>query len=159
MAGFVKVENLPIEHARLIFRNFKGEPDSVNPSGGVIKFGVIIDPEIYDIDRLREVGWVIKELKPRTEDGDSLYYLSVKVQFGKGKDPDVKLICDNVSKNLREDTIGCLDTAELLNVDLVIHPYCWNVGDKSGVKAYLEIGYFTIKQNDPFAEKYAFLNS
>lgn len=53
-----------------------------------------------------------------------------------------------------EETIASLDYADITNADLIIHPSFWEVGDKSGIKAYLKAGYITIQQ-DEFSEKYA----
>lgn len=151
MAEFKRIPNLEIENARLIFRNFSAKPDKFNAKGGIRKFGVIIDPAV--VDSLREEGWNIKELPPKEEDGDSLYYLSVKVQYGEYRNPNVFLITNGKKNLLEEGAVASIDYAELVNVDLVIAPHYWEVSGKSGINAYLKTGYFEIV-TDSFASKY-----
>lgn len=151
MADFKKIPNLEVENARLIFRNFSAKPDKFNAKGGVRKFGVIIDPSM--VDDLRAEGWAIKELPPKSEDGDSLFYLSVKVQYGEYRCPNVYLITNGKKTLLDEGSVASLDYAELMNVDLVIAPHYWEVNGKSGINAYLKTGYFEIV-TDSFASKY-----
>lgn len=159
--AYRKIEPLKIRNARLIFRNFKGEPDEVDANGGRRKFGVIIDPAVFDLEALYADGWNIKMLPPLQADGDPLYYLPVKVQFGR-YNPDIYLIINGKysmrdeygnPKPLSEEAVGNLDGAELVDVKLVITPYCWERNNKSGVSAYLKTGYFEIAR-DEFADDY-----
>lgn len=149
MADYKRIPNLEIANARLIFRNFSGKPDEFNKNGER-KFGVIIDPE--KVDELRADGWNIKNTKPN-EDGEVLYYLIVKVQYNEFRHPNVFLITNERKLNLEEYNVGQIDTSDLIEVNLVIQPYYWEVNGKSGIKAYLKTGYFEI-QSDSFAEKY-----
>ena len=146
-----KIPNLEIENARLIFRNFSGKPDKYNAKGGVRKFGVIIAPEMAE--QLRDEGWNIKMLAPKEEGGDPLFYLSVKLQYGEYRQPNVYLISNGRKTLLDEDNVKEIDTAELQYVNLVISPYYWEVNGKTGINAYLKTGYFEIL-TDSFASRY-----
>lgn len=146
-----RIPNLEIENARLIFRNFAGKPDKYNAKGGIRKFGVIIDPD--KAEALRDEGWNIKMLPPKQDDGEPLFYLSVKLQYGEYRQPNVFLITNGHKQLLEEDTVASLDYAELQYVNLVISPYYWEVNGKSGINAYLKTGYFEIV-TDSFADRY-----
>lgn len=142
-------ENITIENARIIFRNFSGEEGKFNAKGDR-NFCVLIDDE--DADILTLDGWNIKWLKPRDEEDKPQAYLPVKVNFN-NIPPKVILVTSRGKTKLDEDTVGSLDWAELENVDLIIRPYDWNVNGKTGRKAYLKAGYFTIVE-DAFESKY-----
>lgn len=146
-----RIPNLEIENARLIFRNFAGKPDKYNAKGGVRKFGVIIAPD--QAEQLRNEGWNIKMLPPKEEDGEPLFYLSVKVQYGEFRQPNVFLISNGRKQLLDEESVASIDYAELQYVNLVIAPYYWEVNGKSGINAYLKTGYFEIV-TDSFADRY-----
>ena len=140
---------ITIENARLIFRDFTGERNRYNSDR---TFGVVLDPNFAD--KLEADGWNVKRLAPREEGDEPLCFISVKVVFGKVP-PKIVLINSNTRKQtLGENSVGILDWIQIENADLIIRPYNYEFGGKSGTKAYLSTLYVT-KASDSLEEKYA----
>lgn len=142
--------NISIENAQIMFRNFRGEETKFNPAGKR-NFCVRLDKDISEV--LKEDGWNVKYLKPREDGDEPTPYLQVSVNFDV-MPPNVFMITKHNKTKLNGETIGALDWAEIVNVDLIIRPYHWEAQGKTGIKAYVKNMYVTIEE-DEFADKYS----
>lgn len=141
--------NITIEGAKIMFRNFSGKESKFNPAGKR-NFCLMLEPELAN--QLVADGWNVRYLKAREEGDEDQPYLPVSVSFDPIK-PNIFMVTSKNKIELFEDTVGQLDYAEITNVDLILRPYNWEVNGKSGVKAYVKTMYVTIEE-DIFANKY-----
>ena len=143
-----------IDNARIIYRNFAGAPSKFNREGDR-NFAVVIDDQ--DIaEALTEKGWNVKIKPPREEGDEPFMFLPVKVKFN-DRGPKVYLQNSLGGRNrvtLDEDTVGILDNVDIINVDLDIRPYDWDVQGKTGRTAYLQSICVT-QEVDRFLDRYA----
>ena len=146
-----KVENITIEDARILFRNFSGKTSPQNPRGDR-GFSVVLDPAV--VPQLQADGWNVKFLQPREEGDEQTPILNVAVRYGV-VDPTVFMVQGKKKTLLDEDTIGILDSMDIISCDMIITPYTWTVQGKSGVKAYIKNLYVNCEE-DVFAGKYDF---
>lgn len=146
--------NVRIEGAKLIFKNFQGKKSEYNDAGNR-NFGVLLSDELAK--ELERDGWKVKYLRPRPDDPDQYEqpWLSVKVKFDPYP-PIAVLINSRGKKKLDEDTIDQLDWSIIKNCDLIIRPYNYPATSTrpAGVSAYMKAIYVTISE-DEFADKYA----
>lgn len=150
-----EIPTVTIEEARIIFRNFTGKETAYNREGDR-NFGVILDPKLADA--MLNDGWNVKTLKPREEDEEpeETPWISVAVNFDKGRPPKIMLVTQGGLKRtpLDAQTVEQLDWADIINVDLIIRPYTWEVNGRTGIKAYVQTMFVTIEE-DALEAKYA----
>lgn len=139
---------LQIDEARIIYRNFSGVGSKFNREGDRNFAVVIPDQEIADA--LINEGWNVKIKPAREEDDAPFMYLPVKVKFN-DHGPNVYLTSGRAKNRLDEESIDILDNIDILNVDLDVRPFDWEVNGKTGRTAYLQAIHVTQKV-DRFAE-------
>lgn len=156
---FVAPENF--EDARIIYRNFSGAGSRFNKEGER-KFTY----EFFDEDeaeRLRDIGWYVKTKLPREDGDDVRYQIDVAVSFRSFPNippAAVYIYSNGVRTQLTEQTVGILDSAEIMTVDMTIRPRWW-LDDRTNewkVKAYLKEMHVTLEPS-PWADKYADYNT
>lgn len=142
-----------MEGVRIIFRNFSGKEGQYNREGDR-NFGVILPSDVAEA--MARDGWNVKFLKAREEDEDETEtpWLAVSVNYDKGRPPKIMLITSRGRTSLDSDSVDMLDWADIVNVDLIVRPYTWEVSGKTGIKAYLQSMYVTIEE-DELERKYA----
>ena len=148
------VNNINIEGATIIWKNFSGERDRFNP--GKRGFSVVIDDAVM-ADELKQEGWNIKE-RPLQEGADpSEQEWTLPVKLNMNRYTQVWLIVGNHKTLLDENTVAQLDVVDIIDCDISIRPYEWEMSGRTGITAYVDSMYVTIRENK-FAEKYADLD-
>lgn len=144
------MNNLMVENAKIIFRNFAGKETQFNRAGNR-NFCLVIDPNTAQ--KLAADGWNVKVLRPREEGDEPTHYIQVTVRYDNFP-PNIYMVANGRKTLLDEESVGTLDYADITNVDVIVSPSKWEVSGKSGIKAYAKTMYVTIEE-DAFAAKYA----
>jgi hypothetical protein len=142
-----------MEDVRIVFRNFAGKEGQYNRAGDR-NFAVLLNEDVAEA--MAKDGWNVKALKAREEGDPEQPYLTVAVSF-KGRPPRIVMITSRGRTNLDEDECELIDWADIVTTDLIVRPYHWEVGGRTGVKAYLQSIYVTINE-DELELKYADLD-
>lgn len=142
---------LQIDNARIVYRNFSGEGSKFNREGDR-NFAVVIE-DAETADELAAKGWNVRIKPPRDDDDEPFMFIPVKIKFN-DRGPAVYLKSGNADPViLNEETVGCLDDIDILNVDIDIRPYDWEVNGKTGRTAYLH-SIFVTQDVDRFASRF-----
>lgn len=130
-----RMNNLMFKNCNILFKNFGGKPTKFTPAGQR-SFCIALDAETAE--DLIDQGWNVKELPPRDGYSEPLRYLKVKVNYGKVKDPVIRIKVGKTVMDLGPDEVYELDSAQLTDIIIKVRPYQWELGGKSGVAAYLD---------------------
>ena len=148
-------EKIVIENAKLIYKNFSGKGTDYNTEGDR-NFCVVLDDE--QAAYMKELGYNVKTKLPREdhEDEGEFHFLKVKVslKYGDNRDADIFRIVGGNRIKLTEKTVSTLDWDDIENVDLRIRPWNWNKGNRSGLAAFLDAMYVTVRE-DSLDAKYS----
>ena len=141
---------LQIDDARIVYRNFSGEGSKFNREGDR-NFSVIIEDQ-ETANMLVAEGWNVKIREPKEDGDDPFIHLPVKVKFN-DRGPNVYLQSGYTGNRVRldEESISCLDNIDIINVDLDVRPYDWEVNGKTGRTAYLH-SMCVVQEVDRFAK-------
>lgn len=141
------IKQFTIEDAEIIFRNFEGRGSQYNREGDR-NFNVILNNP-SDVEQLLADGWTLGVLAGRDEDDDPRPKMKVGVRFDV-MPPNVVLITNNGASRTRltEETIGVLDNLDIAKVDMIVRPYDWTYGDKTGTKAMLKTMFVTANEDE-----------
>lgn len=138
----------------ITFKNFSGRETQYNRAGNR-NFAIVLDDDTAD--QMLKDGWNVRVKE--YDDGTRRNTLSIAVRF------DIERYCPIVvmvtpkgnyfkKTTLNEDTVGELDSARIIKADVVLNPSPWRSAmGGSGVKAYLDTGYFIIEK-DEFEDDY-----
>jgi hypothetical protein len=138
-----------VEDARIIFRNFAGREGPYNREGDR-NFAVVLDHSTAQ--QMLEDGWNVKYLDAREDGDEPTPYVQVSVNY-KNRPPRVVLLTSSSRTQLDEKAVDVLDWADIKTADLIARGYEWAVNDKTGVKAYLQSLFVTIRE-DALEQKY-----
>lgn len=145
-----EIREVVIEDARILWPNFAGAELPMNAPGDR-NFNVALDPKTAD-DLIRW-GWNVKTGRSRDEEETPEFYIAVTVGY-KIRPPMVWMITKRGKTHLTEEMVGLLDEAEISVADIIVRGVPWERHGRSGIKAYLKTGFFTINE-DYLQEKYA----
>jgi hypothetical protein len=137
-----------VEDADIMFKNFSGEETPFN-AAGKRNFCVKLDP--VTAAAMADDGWNIKLLKAREEnEGDEdQAYIKISVGF-KARPPQITMI-GSITGNrtqLTEETVGVLDWADIVQVDLIAREFSWEVNGNRGITPYVQTLFVTILENE-----------
>lgn len=145
-----KKEQVSIENAQLIFRNFAGAEGKFNHAGDR-NFCVLLDDNIAE--DLSKRGYNVKYLKPREEGDKEQAYIKIKVSY-RFTPPNVYLVSSSGKTRLTEENIEIADWANITTADLIFNGSPYDVNGKKGLSAYLKTLYIVLDE-DELEKKYS----
>lgn len=127
---------LQIDNAHIIYRNFEGRGGKYNRPGER-NFAVVI-PTTDLADLLTDEGWNIKVKPNKRDDQDVPFmYLPVKVSVNE-RGPAIYVACNGHQDRIPPSDFPMLDRIDIVEANMDIRPYDWEVDGRHGRTAYLQ---------------------
>jgi hypothetical protein len=150
--AFRKRDDLIIEHAEIGYSDFKGSRYGssfmILMNRGEITYKGI--KGYKDIQELIKDGWPIKQSTREDQEDEYVMWVNVKFDVPDGMVPPVVYTETGKKKEkLDDETIGLLDNADILNVDVRITPSVRR--DGNGYTAYVKTMFVTLFE-DPLMD-------
>lgn len=151
-----RVDDIYIEGGQIVFSNFSGNPDKNYNGDNKRTVTFSIPPEVKD--NLIADGWNIRPYIPKSDpDAEPIYLLEATIAYrtkdGVPKDPGIFIVRPDSLVHVTEDIIDTLDRADIVKVDAILGPHYWELGNRRGIRPYVNRMLVTIKPN-PIDEKY-----
>lgn len=143
-----------IEDAKIFWLNFAGRAGRFSQEGEKKRSFCVALPEDM-AKQMEKDGWNVKfpgDVDSEEEDSKDIF-INVAVKY-KIRPPKIVLITSGGTTYLTEDMVEILDGMEFSQVDLIAVASNWEMGGKSGIKAYLKTMYLTVDEDD-LDRKYA----
>lgn len=150
-------KKLVFDDAQIMFKNFSGNRWR---EGGAKDFAVKINPS--DVDTLLADNWPIKVFTPTDDQenpiDDPIPFFKAKIKY-ENYPPAIYLVTSGGATLLDDDSVGELDSAEIIYIDLIVSlaGKDWSLNGKTGRSAYVDEMYVTIAESS-FAQKYGIHN-
>ena len=122
MANPRVTENITIENAHILFRNFSGRESKYNRAGQRNFCVYIDDPDLAQ--RLIDDGWNIRVREPRDEGEPPRHYLQVAVSFD-NIPPTIYMLTKRKKVKLDEESIATLNFAEIRKSSFPSYSLMW----------------------------------
>lgn len=136
-------KDLVVTDARIAFKNFSGKPTTYTAEG-TRTFCLILEDEIAEA--CKQLGWNIKQMLPKEEGAPIIPYVNVTAKYG-DYPPQIWKVTSRGRTLLDEETVGTLDWADIVKVDLKISPWHWQQAGREGVKLFVSNMFVTINED------------
>jgi len=141
-------KKLSFRDCEIIWSNLRGLPTKYNENGGVRTFNVVLEDDKL-IQDLIEDDWNVKARE--NSDGSVMHYLPVEARYNHIP-PKIWMITSHGNTLLDEYTVGQLDYADIVKVDLIVKGRDWDDNGQHKVKAFCRSMYVTIEEDEFEAE-------
>lgn len=148
------VENVSGRDIPYRMRNFSGEErkdphtNQIVNAKGDRNFCLFLSTDLAL--QLKADGWNVRELKPIDKEDSGQPFLPIKLGYSEKSRPPKIIIVNSAGQQHQMDVeeVHKIDGMDIDYANIKIHPYLWNVQNKSGVKAYLRSIYIHIAEDE-----------